>query len=306
MIYNLSDNMLQKDDFNNLSTEKNDKYICICSFKELDNISDKIGMDKELASQCISGITSKFESHFGFDYVALMIPDISDPLKDPQRVCIYFNNNILMFICDNEKIITKYIGYLFEGEQKISSISKVLDLYLDKLTVDDTYALENIEEEISELEEGLFNSVDNDCFKEIMVLRKRLLKLKRYYEQFCNIAEGIEENENGLIDKKTIKSFRMLTNRVNRLYGSVINLRDYVSQVREAYQAQVDINQNNLMKVFTVVTTIFLPLTLIVGWYGMNLQMPEVQYPYSYPILICVSILIVLGSVIYFKKKKWF
>ncbi|MDS0526416.1 magnesium transporter [Clostridium sp. SHJSY1] len=306
MIYSLKDNILQKDSWDNFNSDKNNKYIYICNFKELDNVSDKIGMDKELVSQCINGITSKFESHFGFDYMALMIPDMNNPLSDAERVCIYFNSNILMFICNDEEIITKYIGNLFEGNKNILSIGRVLDLFLDKLTVEDTYVLENIEEEISELEEGLFNSINNECLKEIMILRKKLLKLKRYYEQFCNIAEGIEENENGLIDKKTIKSFRMLTNRVNRLYSNVINLRDYVSQVREAYQAQVDINQNNLMKVFTVVTTIFLPLTLIVGWYGMNLKMPEVDYPYSYPILICVSIIIVLISVIYFKKKKWF
>ncbi|MBD7910801.1 MULTISPECIES: CorA family divalent cation transporter [Clostridium] len=306
MVYCLKDNILQKDSIDSITCEKNKKYVFICSFNELENIREKIGIDKEIALQCVNGITSKFESNFGFDFISLMVPHISDPLRDPYRICVYLNNNILAFICDNEKIITDYIGYIFDGNQKITSISKVLDIFFDKLTVEDTYDLENIEEEISELEEGLINSVDNECFKEIMMLRKKLLILKRYYEQFYNIAEGVEENENGLIDQKTIKSFKMLTNRINRLYGSVINLRDYVSQVREAYQAQVDINQNNLMKVFTVITTIFLPLTLIAGWYGMNLKMPEYEYEYSYPIVIFISILIVLGCIICFKKKKWF
>ena len=133
-----------------------------------------------------------------------------------------------------------------------------------------------------------------------------MLKLKRYYERFLNIAESIEENDNKLIDKKTIKYFRMFTNRINRLFQGVNNLRDYVTQVREAYQAQVDINQNTLMKLFTVVTTIFLPLTLIVGWYGMNFNMPEYSLSYGYPVVIAICISIVILCVVWFKKNEWF
>ncbi|NRT27609.1 Mg2+ and Co2+ transporter CorA [Clostridium beijerinckii] len=129
--------------------------------------------------------------------------------------------------------------------------------------------------------------------------------MKRYYERLLNIAESIEENDNGLIDKKIIRYFRMFTNRINRLYQNVNNLRDYVTQVREAYQAQVDINQNQLMRLFTVVTTIFLPLTLIVGWYGMNFNMPEYGWSYGYPFVISISVSVVVLCGVWFKKNKW-
>ena len=68
----------------------------------------------------------------------------------------------------------------------------------------------------------------------------------------------------------------------------------------------MDIELNETMKVFTVITTIFLPLTLIAGWYGMNLNMPEYASPYAYPAVILVSLLVVVGEIVYFKKKKWF
>lgn len=103
-----------------------------------------------------------------------------------------------------------------------------------------------------------------------------------------------------------VESFRIVKNRVNRLYSSVINLRDYVSQVREAYQAQVDISQNNLMKIFTVVTSIFLPLSLIVGWYGMNFNMPEFSWKNGYIFVISLSFMVFCTCIILFKKKKWF
>ena len=60
------------------------------------------------------------------------------------------------------------------------------------------------------------------------------------------------------------------------------------------------------MKVFTVITAIFLPLTLIAGWYGMNLSMPEYSWAWGYPVVIAVSILIVIAEILYFKRHKWF
>ena len=77
-------------------------------------------------------------------------------------------------------------------------------------------------------------------------------------------------------------------------------------QLREMHQTQVDMHQNQIMKFLTIVTTIFMPLTLIVGWYGMNVKMPEVGWPYSYPIIILASIAVTIIEILIFKKKKWF
>ena len=69
--------------------------------------------------------------------------------------------------------------------------------------------------------------------------------------------------------------------------------------------AALDYNANRIMKVFTVVTTVFLPLTLIVGWYGMNFQhMPELSSRFGYPAVIVLSILVVVLSLLFFKKKR--
>ena len=97
----------------------------------------------------------------------------------------------------------------------------------------------------------------------------------------------------------------MLYRRTERRFQNVLNLREYVTQVRESYEAEVDISLNTTMKIFTVVTTIFLPLTLIAGWYGMNFpNMPEFGWKYAYPAVIIVSILVIILEIIYFKKKK--
>ena len=78
-------------------------------------------------------------------------------------------------------------------------------------------------------------------------------------------------------------------------------------QTREMQQAQIDLRQNDTMRILTVVSTIFFPLSLIAGWYGMNFtHMPELSAPYAYFILIGVCILIVAVEIWYFKKKGWF
>ena len=83
-------------------------------------------------------------------------------------------------------------------------------------------------------------------------------------------------------------------------------LREYATQISSEYQAQVDLGQNRIMKLLTIVTTVFMPLTLITGWYGMNfINMPELQWEYGYPAIIIVSILVIIGCMSVFRRKHY-
>ena len=84
-------------------------------------------------------------------------------------------------------------------------------------------------------------------------------------------------------------------------------LRENVLQIRELYQSMQDSRQNKVMGILTILTTIFFPLTLITGWYGMNFaNMPELQWKYGYLAVIGVVLFIVIGEFIFFKRKKFF
>ena len=83
-------------------------------------------------------------------------------------------------------------------------------------------------------------------------------------------------------------------------------MREYCLQVRELFQAELDIRQNRIMKILTIVTTVFLPLSLVAGWYGMNFTgMPELSWAYGYPAVIVGSAVIVLLTLWIMKKKKF-
>ena len=122
----------------------------------------------------------------------------------------------------------------------------------------------------------------------------------------CPARRQIEENENNFFSKDNTRYFHLFTQRVSRLHDITASLRDYSIQIRDLYQSQLDKKQNRIMTLLTVITSIFMPLTLIAGWYGMNFKyMPELDYKSAYPIVIGVSIAIVVVCLIFFKKKKW-
>ena len=283
--------------------------IGILKKSEVEQWNPHLGINDRILEECLNGLVSKFESHEGFDYISLVVPDKEDLLGEGRRISVYFRANLLIFICEERQDFSLLHGIITKIEMKEIqnlSLERVLYEFFDLLTAGDSLYLENLEQEITELEASLITSEKKDYIKEIIKLRKKLLVLKRYYEQLFDLAEAMEENENELLSRHIIRYFHILTTRTNRLSDTTLNLREYVSQVREAYQTEVDINQNIIMRLFTVITAIFLPLTLLVGWYGMNFPMPEYRTAYGYPTVAVLSIIIALVSLIYFKKHKWF
>jgi magnesium transporter len=282
--------------------------LCVIGIGELRGLSQLLGISERIVRECERNDMSKHESYEGYDFITLNIPPDVNPAKKQQRVNIYLRDKLLVFICGDPKIVLSNVEEVEREKIKINSLGRVLHIFFDRITFDDPLDIEKIEREITDLEDESVNATSQDVTftKKITVYRKKLLALKRYYEQLVEITEAIEQNENGLIDKKVQRYFRIIANRADRLYHSVLNLRDYVTQVREAYQAQIDINLNKVMKFFTVITSVFLPLTLIVGWYGMNFSMPEYGWELGYPFVILLSLLTVTGTLVYFKKKKWF
>ena len=140
----------------------------------------------------------------------------------------------------------------------------------------------------------------------IVAKRRELVRLKRYYEQINIVFDDMLLDDAPFFSQTILDRLSILDARTDRYSSKVQNLQSIVDQMQDAYQSQLSIQQNDLMKVFTIITTIFLPLTLLVGWYGMNFtDMPELHWRYGYPAVIVVSILIVVGLFWYFRHKKW-
>mgnify|MGYP000410419983 CR=1 FL=1 len=128
---------------------------------------------------------------------------------------------------------------------------------------------------------------------------------KKYILRLLLFAVLSEETEEG--DPHVSRLFDHLTGRAQRLLSATEQEKEYALQLREMHQTQLDMRQNQIMKILTIVTTVFLPLSLIAGWYGMNFQnMPELTAEHGYLVICIVSAVCVLVELWIFKRKKWF
>ena len=147
------------------------------------------------------------------------------------------------------------------------------------------------------------NEIPQDFSDFVMHTRSELRVLESFYRQLSDVAISPAR----VASERTGELFRVLGARSERLAADARNLRDYALQIRSMYQGKIDVRQNRVMTVLTIVTTIFMPLTLLTSWYGMNFEyLPELRNPYAYYILIGVAVLVVTFEVLLFKRKRWF
>lgn len=248
---------------------------------------------------------TRFECHDQYDTLCLMVPNLAGPGAENifSRILIFIQRGCLTLVYQPLQAVDDLVAHMDEIKYLSADIPA---LFFSLLLRKDVSSLEAIEEEIANFEDLIAINPSKEIPVQISKLRFRLLHLKKYYDSLFGVLEDMENNENQLFSHKQLRMLHIQTNKVERLERTTQSLRDYVTQIREAYQAQLDIQLNSIMKIFTVITTIFLPLSLIVGWYGMNLKMPEIHYLWTYPIVIILSASIVAVSIVFFKRKNWF
>jgi len=265
-------------------------------------------MDAKVLHYINEGQIEAFESFPDFSVLSFDWYDVKQSEAECPQILIYLDREDVFFFCETARaeeragaVLTSLTG---AGEEQ--SNGQMLYRFFARLIKDDTAYLDGLEAQITDAEDEVLAGGQRGYLGKITEFRRELLRLKRYYEQLDSIFDELAVNDNGLFSEEFVRRFTILGGRTGRYLRNVGNLREYVTQMREAYQSQIDIQQNELMKIFTVVTVIFLPLTLLVGWYGMNFKMPELNWPYSYPLVAAASVVIAVWLIVYFKKKKWF
>ena len=240
---------------------------------------------------------------------------LTGSLSIPDRNDIGGHRHNFSFALDEKGIVlVDDSGYVMEmlnrlGQTKrwrLPGLERFLYDLLELTIGGDLALLERSEHRLNMIEEAILRDEVKTYPKEMNDIRGDLLDLRVHYEQLIDLGQELEENENGFFKEENLRYFHMFTERVMRLQDIVNGQREYVMQLRDLMQSQLDVRQNRIMTVLTVVTSIFLPLTLIAGWYGMNFRyMPELEWRYSYPVVIAISIAIVAVCLIWFKRKKW-
>ena len=188
------------------------------------------------------------------------------------------------------------------------SCEKILAAFLELLLSGDHAALERIETALEDQEESLIrDKISGDFDMELLKSKKRLSRRASYYAQLMDITDAVHENDNGIFNEKQLIHIDNISMRLGSLREETARLRSTVEHLQDAYSSYLDMKLNKTMKLFTVLTSIFFPLTIIVGWYGMNFQnMPELAWRYGYIYVIALSVITVAVFFIIGKRRKWF
>lgn len=285
----------------------------IIPIDELEECYKTFGFSELTVSECknntrqIHGAIEVYEDyHFGI----LTGMERKHFIRLMDRIAIFIKENLFLIVTiedTNNSIQNDLFESLKHQNLSKTSLERLIYGFLERLIYDNYKILEKIEIEISRHEDKINdNHLSRDFNHEITRIQKKLLLLDNYYEQLAVLGEELDENAIDIFKEENLRYFKLFTERVTRLSTHTRMLKDYLVHVRDSYHAQLDYNLNNIMKMFTVVTTIFLPLTLIVGWYGMNFTyMPELSWKYGYLFVIILSILVAIICILYFKKKKF-
>ncbi len=216
-------------------------------------------------------------------------------------------NMIILVSIDDKGCINRdiFMNTVSRIQTDNASVGRLVMMLFDSIVKNDAEKLGNIRAGISALEEDVIKSKADEKFNiRLLEIKKKIHGIRHFYEGLIDILEMLEDNENEIFEAEI--HFSNFRNKISRLKSDTDILTDSVVHLWDAYQTFMEIQLNGTMKVFTLVTTVFFPLTVIVGWYGMNFSyMPEIRWKYGYIYVICLSVTVIALLIYWFKKKRW-
>jgi magnesium transporter len=166
--------------------------------------------------------------------------------------------------------------------------------------------LEKLGDKIEFLEEELVTNPTTETLQTIHDLKTEMVFLRKSVWPLREIISGLERGESALIQESTGIYLRDVYDHTIQVIDTVETFRDMVSGMLDIYLSSVSNRMNEVMKVLTIIATIFIPLTLIAGIYGMNFQyMPELGWRWGYPLVWLIMLVIGALMLVYFRRKRW-
>lgn len=287
------------------------KNIALLSLEELKRDYEKLGVKQECITWCedeIKRFSNRFEVYEDFSFSSMEFINLSQSKKNDNRVVFIIKKNIFIAIILEDT--NRFVESILKEALKIEANNLTLDRYISLVfnrMIDGTEDLiDKYEDKILALEDKVINNSNQKDMNNYIFKIKRILSYYlKYYKSLNRFVDLIKENYEIITDSSECRYMEIFGTRVERFISDIEYLLDALIHIQDLYTTSLDYSLNNIMKVFTVVTTIFLPLTLVTGWYGMNFKnMPELTWKYGYLGVIVFSVIVVLLCIVFFKKKK--
>jgi magnesium transporter len=194
-----------------------------------------------------------------------------------------------------------------KGKARVKKADYLSYLLIDKI-VDNYYlVLDRLEDNMDTIESQLLKDPSQRLAGNIMTQKKLLIMLRKSVNPFRDEVRKITREESKFVTRDTLKYLNDVYDHLNQIIQTIDNFREMISDMMDLLMANNANRMNSIMTTLTLISSIFIPLTFIVGIYGMNFRyFPEVEWKYGYPAVMIMMFCIGLGMYIYMRRKKWF
>ncbi len=260
-----------------------------------------------------SGQRSKIEFYDNYYFIVMYL--LQDSTRTAWQVSILTGDKFLITLAENEEDAFELIRNRLRSSKGVmrsqgtdylcySICDALIDRYFPGLT--------QVRDHIDLLEEEVFTRRSNNVIEEVHNLKKQLIMLEKYIWEAQEVVNAMIEDETGLIEKRVKVYLRDSYDHTVQLLSIIASYREISSSILESYLSLVNNQMNEVMKVLTLIATIFIPITFITGIYGMNfnpqagsLNMPELNWSYGYITILGLMLVIAMMMLGYFRRRKW-
>lgn len=313
--YHLHDNISIDDTFKKVKNEP-DKvhWITYTGLTDVDQLQ-KIGQLFSVHPLVLEDIANtkqrpRYDEFSEYIFLTLKIIYASEKFIKEHYALILGDNFVISFQENKEDDILGFLHKRIETQKgRIRNYgSDYLFYAITDAIIDNYYNIsEAIEQKTEQLEDKILSVPDDASPEEIQTLKRQILSIRKSVAPTKEIINRLHYSEHRLFSASTKRFLADLYDHILQVNENINIYREIVWGLMDMYMSSISNKMNKVMKVLTIMSTIFIPLTFIVGVYGMNFQnMPELTYHNAYYYVLGLMFIISVLLIIYFKKKNWF
>ena len=273
---------------------------------------EQIGVEAYVVEECINNSTfirNTIEVYENFSFGIVSMVDMFEIDKMRKDIGFILQKNMLLFVLLEDEENSGYEEMIHKAMERIrqnATPERMTAAVLEQMLFKGNEELVFTENIIIALEEHVLKHEHaEDIGSEIMALRTRVSTLKNFYDQMIDVGEILQENTNDIFGDDELRFLKNFTTKAERMKERSQGMNDNLIHIWEMLDASMNNKLNDTMKVLTIISVIFQPLTMITGWYGMNFKnMHELEWEHGYLFVTILNILIVVVISWFFKKKK--